>query len=235
MSLPPAVVEQLDQLQLPDVRRLERMPCLPAWVASRIACGKIETQPDRTTGKWREVLTLPTNLILKVREREMIEQHVTQLQALCNRTPENNAEAQQETLRALTKLMLVLPSTTQNELSAEARGEAYLDALDDVAPWAVRSAIRRWQRGECALNPQGKPYDYHWCPAPAELRRVAMTELWHVKSRAEKLKQLLCAAPLIEFSDEHCASMRARIALVLSSSTARPVGSNGSGGAVGAS
>jgi hypothetical protein len=163
-------------------------------------------------------------------QRRELERHITGLQALCEPTPEADPEAEQETLRAVTRLMLVLPSTTQNELSAEARGEAYLDALDDLPPWAVRSAIRRWHRGECGLNDQGKPYDYHWCPAPAELRRVAATDLWRVKGRAETLDKLLRAQPLIEFSDEHCTSMRAQIANVLRGSEIPPVGSNGSGG-----
>ena len=36
----------------------------------------------------------------------------------------------------MTKMMMVLPSPTQNEFSAEARGEAFLAALDDVPAWA---------------------------------------------------------------------------------------------------
>jgi hypothetical protein len=208
----PAVVERL---LLPDVRRPEQMPCLPAWVASRVAALRTETQPGPTGGYWREVLTLPRHLMPTDAQSHELERHIAGLQALCGPTPESDPEAEQESLRAVTRLMLVLPSTTQNELSAEARGEAYLDALDDLPSWTVRSAIRRWHRGECGLNDQGKPYDYHWCPAPAELRRVAMTELWRIKGRAEMLDKLLRAKPLVEFSDEHCTSMRDRIAKVL--------------------
>jgi hypothetical protein len=61
MSLPPAVVGQVEPLQLPDVRRPEQMPCLPVWAASHIALLRTEAQPDPNTGKWREVPTLPKN------------------------------------------------------------------------------------------------------------------------------------------------------------------------------
>ncbi|HEY2757791.1 MAG TPA: hypothetical protein VGJ01_18845 [Pseudolabrys sp.] len=61
MSLPPAVVGQVEQLQLPDVRRPERMPSWPEWVVSHIASLQIEVQPNPKTGKWRPVPTLPAN------------------------------------------------------------------------------------------------------------------------------------------------------------------------------
>jgi hypothetical protein len=107
--------------------------------------------------------------------------------------------------------MLTLPSSQQNEAGAEATGEAFQDALDDVPPWAVKAAVRRWYRGECGENECDQPYDYHWRPAPAELRRIALSELSRVKSRAGTLRRLLHAEPLIEFSDEHCAAMRTRL------------------------
>ena len=67
----------------------------------------------------------------------------------------------------LTKMMLMMPAPTQNEASAEARGEAFLAALEDMPVWAVRSAIRRWYRGDAGTDEPGEPFDYHWCPAPA--------------------------------------------------------------------
>jgi hypothetical protein len=47
---------------------------------------------------------------------------------------------------------------------------AYLSAIDDVPPWAVAEAIRRWHRGEGG----GKDANYRFAPAPAELRYAAM-------------------------------------------------------------
>jgi hypothetical protein len=59
--------------------------------------------------------------------------------------------------------------------------------------------VRRWYRGECGANERGQPYDYHWRPSPAELRRIALFEKWRVQQRAETLRKLLAAEPLIEF------------------------------------
>lgn len=75
--------------------------------------------------------------------------------------------------------------------------------------------MRRWYRGDAGLNERGQPYDYHWRPAPAELRSIALVEKWRVKQRAETLRKMLAAEPLIEFSGEHCKHMRARIAAAM--------------------
>ena len=60
----------------------------------------------------------------------------------------------------------------------------------------------------------------HWRPAPAELRRIALMEKWQVQYRAQTMRKLLAAEPLIEFSDDHRAAMRARLATIIPS-TAR--------------
>jgi hypothetical protein len=228
----PATVDAQERMQLPDVRRLERMPSLPAWVALRIALLTIESQPDES-GRRRPIPTLPCHLILKATEREEVGRHVGDLDALCRRTPADDPLAEQETLVLVTKMMLVLPSVTQNELSAEARGEAFMAALDDVPSWAVGSAIRRWYRGDCGHDPNGNPYDYHWCPAPADLRRVAWLEQYRVSSRADQLKKLLQAEPRIEFSSEHCRGMRERLDELFRGHANPPVGKDGSGGTTG--
>jgi hypothetical protein len=84
-----------------------------------------------------------------------------------------------------------------------------------VPTWAVAAAVRRWFRGDCGENERGQPYDYRWRPAPAELRRIALLEKRRVQHRAQTLRHLLVAEPLIEFSEEHCAQMRARLAAVI--------------------
>jgi hypothetical protein len=170
---------------------------------------------------------------LKAAEREEIARHISDLHALCMPTPGSDPQAEQDMLLAVTKMMLVLPATTQNELSAEARGEAFMAALDDLPPWAVRSAIRRWYRGDCGKNEQGESYHYHWCPAPADLRRIAFTEMYRVKGRADELKRLLAAETRIEYSDEHCRKMREQVAGLFRNFGTPPVGKDGSGGATG--
>lgn len=177
------------------------------------------------------VSTLPTNLILDQAERDAIERHVADLEACYGPTPADDPSAEEKMVVVVTKMMLVLPAMKQNEASAETRGEAYMMALDDVPTWAVAAAVRRWFRGNA-----GDGHDYHWCPAPAELRELSLIELWRVKSRAKILRNLLRAEPLIEFSEEHCAMMRMRIADLFKGKLGiQPVGHDGSGGMVNAS
>lgn len=212
MALPAIRAIGPEPIQLPDVLRLDRMPSLPAWVASRVASMKDEQQPTQADGKWRTLPTLPANLILNPAERAEAERHAADLDALCKQTPAESDEWEAATLVVLTKMMLSLPSSQQNEAGAEASGEAFQAALDDVPTWAVAAAVRRWYRCDCGLNERGQAYDYHWRPAPGELRKVALVEKWRVASRAETLRKLVGAVPLMEFSDDHCKDMRSKLA-----------------------
>lgn len=148
-------------------------------------------------------------------ERAEIERHATALDELCIQTPAEADKWEGATLIIITKMMLALPSSQQNEAGAEATGEAFQAALDDIPTWAVAAAVRRWYRGECGENERGQPYDYHWRPAPAELRSIALVEKWRVKQRVETLRKLLTAEPLIEFDTAHCEQMSARLATVI--------------------
>ena len=220
MALPAIGAKAPQRLTLPDVRRLDRMPSLPGWVASRVGSMKDEYQRSTVDGKYRSVSTLPASLTLSPAERAEIERHAGELEALCTQTPADSDEWEAKTLIIVTKLMLALPAAQQNEAGAEATGEAFQAALDDVPTWAVAAAMRRWYRGDCGENERGQAYDYHWRPAPAELRRIALMEKWQVQYRAQTMRKLLAAEPLIEFSDDHRAAMRARLATIIPS-TAR--------------
>lgn len=215
MALPVIGAKAPEPISLPDVRRLDRMPSLPAWLASRVGSMKDESQRSAVDGKHRTVPTLRANLILSPSERAEVEQHAMALDALCTQTPAEADEWENATLIIITKLMLALPSSQQNDVGAEASGEAFQAALDDVPHWALAAAARRWYRGECGLNEHGHPYNYTWRPAPADLRRIALVEKWRLKQRAETLRKLLAAEPLIEFADSHCEQMRGRLAAVI--------------------
>jgi hypothetical protein len=166
-------------------------------------------------------------------QREAITRHLAVLDTLEVPTPEIDPDAEAATLVIVTKIMLVLPAQRQNEASAEARGEAYMAALDDMPTWAVAAAARRWYRGDAGNDEQGEPYDYSWCPAPADLRRVVMKEVVGIRYRAKQLRQLIAAQPRLEYSEEHCAAMRARLRGLFKSLGDLPVGKNGSGEAAG--
>lgn len=145
-------------------------------------------------------------------ERDELQRTIDGMIELCGRTPEKHAQFEGATLLVITKLMLALPSSQQNEAGAEATGEAFQVALDDMPTWAVAAAVRKWYRGECGTDARGKSYDYRWRPSPADLRRLAFAERDAVLSHVRTLKRLLAAEPLQEFSEEHLAHMHGRIA-----------------------
>jgi hypothetical protein len=179
------------------------------------------------------VLTQPASAILTAGEREALEEHAKQLKALYRRTPANDPDAEQEILLAVTEMMLVVSIPGQNELSAEARGRAFMTALDDVPIWAIHAAIRSWSRGECGKGTNGQPYDYRWCPAPAELRRITLAAMHPINERLRTVEMLLRAEPRIEYSDEHRRKMCERLTGLSLKLRASLVGSNGSGEGVG--
>lgn len=115
MALPAIRAIGPEPISLPDVRRLDRMPSLPAWVASRLALMKDEPQRSIADGRYRTVPTLPANLILNDAERAEIERYATDLDALCRQTLADGDEWEGATLITVTKLMLALPSSQQNE------------------------------------------------------------------------------------------------------------------------
>ena len=235
MSQTLAVVAPVEQLQLPDVQRPERTQSWPAWAASRIDLLRTDEQPDPKTGEWRLALTLPANWILTAGQREVLERHAKQLEALYQRTPAHDPDTEKEVLVALTEMMWVGSSSAQNEFSAEARGRAFLVALDDVPVWAVQAAIRHWDRGECGRNERGDLYDYRWCPAPAELRRMALAAMRPINERLRTVQMLLRAEARIEYSDEHRRKMCERLTALSLQLRTSLVGKDGSGGAVGGS
>jgi hypothetical protein len=176
-------------------------PSLPAWVTSRQSVLAPNLQLD-ASGKWGEPLTLPTAMLPADGQREAIENHIRHLNFLLLQTPQLNEEWEKKTFVAIGKLMLVKPARAGGPEAAEARAEAYSDALDDVPHWGVTLAIRKWHRGECGTNEHGEPYDYRWAPESADLRRLARREAREVRARVEELERLLGAVAFRDCSAE---------------------------------
>ncbi|WP_370191996.1 hypothetical protein [Bradyrhizobium elkanii] len=140
----------------------------------------------------------------------LVERHISSLDAVLAMTPCEDELHGQATLMAVTKMTLVLPSRETGDLANEARGEAFMAALEDVPSWAVQEAMRKWYRAE-----HGQKYDYKWQPAPATLRELAMTEVYRVKGVRRRLNNLLVAEPLVEFSPAEEEAMRGRVSALL--------------------
>ena len=195
----------IEPIPAPDVRRPAKLNTLPQWVERRCAICRKESQPG-PDGVHRMVPVLPTSLILGKEQRVQVEQHVSALTAALAMTPEDDMRHAELTMTTVTKMTLVLPSKEVGDLAGEARGEAFMAALDDVPSWAVQEAMRKWHRAE-----YGPKHDYKWQPAPATLRQLAMHEVYLVMGTRRKLNNILVAEPLREFTAEEEAAMREKL------------------------
>lgn len=170
------------------------LPSLPEWLTSRL--GMVSRHG------WGKPGTLPVSQCLSTDERSQVSLRKTLYESLLAGTSLNDPATANEVLGTVTRLLLALPSKAAGEATGEAKGEAYMIALEDMPSWAVSQAIRAWYRGEC-----GSEHNYTFAPAPAVLRKLAMTERWKVASRVKALGELLEAVPEVEFSDDHRAEM----------------------------
>lgn len=195
----------IDPIPLPDVRRPAKLSKLPQWVTQLCNILGKANQPDRT-GRHRDVSVLPMSHMPTDEQRHLIERHEASLGAVLEMTPSEDELHGEQTMMAVTKMMLVLPSRESGDLVGQAKGEAYMAALEDVPSWAVEEAMRRWYRGEC-----GDKFDYKWQPGPATLREIAMMEVYRVMGTRRKLREILSAEPLQEFSQEHMDEMKQRL------------------------
>lgn len=103
-----------------------------------------------------------------------------------------NRETKEAALALISKMLLAYPMAGNSAEAGMARGEAYLAALDDVPPWAIAEAIRKWHRGEGG----SRDSNYRFAPAPAELRYSAMQILQPAKQTIAHLEAVLTALPI---------------------------------------
>jgi hypothetical protein len=109
-----------------------------------------------------------------------------------NLTPQQCSRAR---LSLLTKMLLGFPvSGSTSVQAADARQSFYLEAIYDVAPWALNAAIKAWARGEAPSSVR-QP-NYAFAPSPADLRACCLAEIAPFKEQLVKLNQLLLAIPL---------------------------------------
>jgi hypothetical protein len=115
---------------------------------------------------------------------------VTELRGLSE--SDDSAENRKARLGLVANMLMAYPMAAGSEESGRARAMAYLAALDDVPPWAVAGAIRRWHRGEL-----GDDHNYRFAPSPAELRFAVLQILQPAKDTISHLSAVL-VAPSIE-------------------------------------
>lgn len=200
---------KIEPIRAPNPLRPTQMPSLPAWLASQRSAMVLNPQINPETGKYQDLMTLPAALMPTDTQRAAIQDHLRCLRSLLDQTPLNGKEFDQATFSAVTKLLMVKPSAKTIEAAAEARGDAYMAALDDVPFWAVEEAIRLWYRGGCGEDERGKRYNYDWAPEPHALRRIAFAEFYKIKARIAELEPVITA---VEFIDTTADLARGRAA-----------------------
>lgn len=136
----------------------------------------------------------------------LIERHVGSIACVLAMTPLDDSRHGEATTAAVAKMLMVLPSKESGELGSEAKGEAYMDALEDVPFWAVQEAMRKWHRSE-----YGPKHEYKWQPGPSTLRDLSMIETYRVMAIRRRLTELVAAEPLMEFTESHRVNMRAKL------------------------
>jgi hypothetical protein len=166
---------QLDMMRSlpPSLAKLERLLGTTQWPG----------QPMR--------LNFPSGMELKPEQRKEIEQRIAELQRLTTGAHLPADECSKARLSLLTNLLLGYPATGgSGDRAAEARAGFYLDAVGDVAPWALDAAIKRWARGDV------ENANVDFAPSPGALRRLCDTELAPFADQICQLRRLLSAVSL---------------------------------------
>lgn len=139
---------------------------------------------------------LSGGLTLTDSERESATRLLGQITAIAK------GPAGSETVKArlglLAKMMLVYPTANASEATGQARAEAYLETLGDIAPWVIDRSIHKWHRGECGVE-----HNYQFAPAPATLLAVCRLALWQYERAIKHLDGLLNAIPLDRAMDSN--------------------------------
>lgn len=162
------------------------------------------------------VTTLPAEMLLASSEQRAIERYVGELERVLGNTPTESATIEAEMLVVVSKMMLALPGQKATEAGAEASGEAYCAALDDLPPWAVLAALRKWYRGDVPPMPKfQQQHNFNFRPGPAILRSIAFREAGAVRGRVIELQRLLNAEARVEYSEEHRSEMLAKLQTVM--------------------
>lgn len=206
----------IEPVQLPA--NPARIPSLPAWLQQRNDALGSAVQPD-SQGNHREMPILPPALILSSSEREAVEHHIGGLQRFLSL--EQPITIRERTLTndqahgvMVAGLLIKGGGAKLDKASSDALTEDYLDAIEDLPAWAVREALRVWNRAE-SPKLDGKAHDFNWRPTPPTLRRLAQWEMVAIKARILRLEKLLDAVPLVEFSEEHRKMMLTRLQTVM--------------------
>jgi hypothetical protein len=190
----------IEPIKLPDPRRPATLPSLPEW-AARLN-GAVRQELQMTEGRFSDLMVLPEELMPSPEQRRMMTEHRDSLRSSLLDTPAASVAAETKVATAVSKLLTVLAGERKSDLVEEARSDVYLDVLDDVAWWAVDSAVRAWFKHDCGTDERGRPHDYKWAPDPGTLRKIALTFTHPIGARIGIIQRLLEARQYVDCSEQ---------------------------------
>lgn len=154
------------------------------------ALGKVNWPGMRTR------LNFPAGMELSEDERNQSMSLLADLRAVIDGTNIEAKACSKARYSLLTKMLMSYPmAASASPEQSVARLEMYLEALDDVAPWAIANALKRWNKGECDDIGMGQ-LNYNFAPAPAILRALCKSELRPFENQAAKLSRILSAVSI---------------------------------------
>jgi hypothetical protein len=165
---------------------LELMRCLPQPLARlKKSLGTVQWPGEGIR------LNFPSGMELTSEQRTEIEERVTALQRLTTGAHLPAQECSKARLSLLTKLLIGFPSVgNQSDAATDARLEFYLEAIGDIAPWALDAAIKRWVRGDVENS------NVDFAPSPGTLHRLCLDEVKPFTDQVVQLKRLLAAVSI---------------------------------------
>jgi hypothetical protein len=93
-------------------------------------------------------------------------------------------------------MLLAFPTSgNSSDAAADARGDMYDEAVEDIPPWALNAAIKRWVKGDVPDLRLGA-LNFNFAPAPAVLLAICKLELVDFKVQAAAIERLLACITL---------------------------------------
>lgn len=166
--------------------RLDTMRFLPLSLARQErSLGTVQWpgQPTR--------LNFPSGMELTSEDRQTATERMEELERLTTGEHLDPTECSKARLSLLTRLLMGFPvAGNTSDQAAQARASFYLEAVSDIAPWAIDAAIKRWVRGDVENN------NVDFAPSPGALRRLCESELAPFTAQITQIKRLLSAVSI---------------------------------------
>jgi len=136
-------------------------------------------------------MNFPTGMDLTTEQREELQERLQALMRLTTGEHLSASACSKARLSLLTSLLLGFPAAgNSTDRAAEARANFYLDAVDDMAPWAIDAAIKRWVRGDVDNA------NVDFAPSPGALRRLCEVEIEPFIQQIRQIERLLAAVSI---------------------------------------